>query len=287
MRFAFIDAHRCEFPIHLMCNVLQVSSSGYYAWRHRPRSTAQQRWESLCQAVRDAFESFRAIYGSPRVHRELLARGIKCSVNTVAKIMRQLGLRSKVKRRFRPTTNSNHAYEVAPNTLDRQFNPAGPNQAWSSDITYVPTGEGWMYLAVVQDMFSRRIIGWSMAGHLRTELVTKALTMALTQRTSDRVVPLIHHSDRGLQYASNDYQELLAHHSITPSMSRKGNCWDNAVTESFFGSLKTELVHHERYAARADARRSLFDYIERFYNRQRRHSTLGYVSPVEYEMAHT
>lgn len=287
MRFAFIHAHRCEFPTRLMCDILQVSCSGYYAWRQRPRSTARQRWETLCTAVREVFESFRAIYGSPRIHRELLARGITCCVNTVAKIMQQLGLRSKVKRRFRPTTNSNHDYEVAPNTLDRQFDLAGPNQAWSSDITYVPTAEGWMYLAVVQDLFSRRIVGWSMADHMRTELVTKAMTMALAGRTGDPFVQLIHHSDRGAQYASDDYQKLLADHSIAPSMSRKGNCWDNAVTESFFGSLKTELVHHERYATRAEARQSLFEYIERFYNRQRRHSTLGYVSPVEYEMAHT
>ena len=169
--------------------------------------------------------------------------------------------------------------------MNRQFEQAGPNQAWSSDITYVPTGEGWMYLAVVQDVFSRRVIGWSMADHLRTELATKALTMALQQR-ADRLAGLIHHSDQGVQYASDAYQKILDDHSITPSMSRKGNCWDNAVTESFFGTLKTELVHHERYANRTEARQSIFDYIERFYNRQRRHSTLGYVSPVEYEMAH-
>ncbi len=286
MRFSFIHGHRGEFPIWLMCDVLQVSPSGYYAWRRRSQSAARRRWESLCDAIREVFESFREIYGSPRVHRELLARGIQCCVNTVAKIMQQLGLRSKVKRQFRPTTNSNHAYEVAPNTLNRQFDQAGPNQAWSSDITYVPTGEGWMYLAVVQDVFSRRIIGWSMADHLRTELVTKALTMALQQRRADRPTRLIHHSDQGVQYASDAYQQILDDHSITPSMSRKGDCWDNAVTESFFGTLKTELVHHERYATRADAKHSIFDYIERFYNRQRRHSTLGYVSPVEYEMAH-
>jgi transposase InsO family protein len=285
MRFCFIDGHRREFPIRLMCDVLQVSPSGYYAWRRRPHSAARRRWESLCDAVREVFESVRGIYGSPRVHRELLARGIACCVNTVAKIMQELGLRSKVKRRFRPTTNSDHAYEVAPNALDRQFDQAAPNQAWSSDITYVPTGEGWMYLAVVQDVFSRRIIGWSMADHLRTELATSALTMALQHR-SDRPAGLIHHSDQGVQYASDAYQQILDDHLIAPSMSRKGDCWDNAVTESFFGSLKTELVHHERYATRAEAKQSIFNYIERFYNRQRRHSTLGYVSPAEYEMAH-
>ena len=284
MRFSFIDRHRDEFPIGLMCDVLQVSTSGYYAWRGRAKSAARQRWESLCEAVREIFESFDGIYGSPRVYRELLARSIRCCENTVAKIMRKLGLRSKVKRRFRPTTNSGHAYEVAPNRLDRRFDPAGPNQAWSSDITYVPTKEGWMYLAVVQDVFSRRIIGWSMADHLRSELATNALKMALKQR-GERPADLIHHSDRGVQYASDPYQKLLADHSIMPSMSRKGNCWDNAVTESFFGSLKSELVHHQRYASRADAQRSIFEYIERFYNRLRRHSTLGYVSPVEYEMA--
>jgi putative transposase len=227
-------------------------------------------------------EGARSVYGSPRVHRELQARGVACSENTVAKLMRAHGIRSKARRRFVVrTTESRHDRPVADNVLAREFYPDRPDTAWAADITYVPTAEGWVYLAAVVDLFSRKVVGWATADHLRAELPLEALRMALTHRKP--AGELLHHSDRGVQYASEAYQSLLAAHGIEPSMSRKGNCWDNAVVESFFSTLKRELVHHEDYADREEARRSLFEYIEVFYNRKRRHSTLGYRSPAEFE----
>ncbi|MAE62940.1 MAG: IS3 family transposase [Phycisphaeraceae bacterium] len=284
MKYAFIEAHREEFLVRPMCRVLGVSHSGYYDWRTRPSSRRQQRREALCEAIQEVFRRFKAIYGSPRVWAELCERGVKCCRNTVAKLMKAMALRSRVKRRFKPmTTDSRHTHEVAGNHLARQFERSTPNEAWAADITYIPTEEGWLYLAAIQELHSRRIVGWSMADHLRAELATQALEMAIATRHDKPLAGLLHHSDRGVQYASDAYQRLLANHGIVCSMSRKGDCWDNATIESFFATLKTELVNHETYATRSEARGSIFQYIEGFYNRTRKHSTLGYVSPVEFE----
>lgn len=283
MRFAFIDEHRGAFPVQLMCAVLGVTRSGYYAWRGRPESRTAQRRAELVGAIEAVHRESRGTYGSPRVHKALEAAGRACSVNTVAKLMRAAGVRARSARRFVVrTTESRHDCPVAPNVLNREFYPERPDAVWAGDITYIPTAEGWLYLAVVLDLFSRRVVGWATADHLRSELVGRALEMALQRRRPTG--PLLHHSDRGVQYAASDYQRLLAVHGLEASMSRTGECYDNAVVESFFGTLKQELVHRERYASRAAAQRSLFEYIEVFYNRRRLHSTLGYRSPAEFEV---
>jgi transposase InsO family protein len=282
MRFRFIDHHRRRWPIEVMCRVLAVSRSGYYAWRRRPMSARRCRCATLLESIRQAHRESRGIYGSPRIHRDLRARGIHCSRNTVATLMRHHHLRSRLKRRFVVrTTDSRHAHPIARNLLQRRFHWEHPNRAWCCDLTYVPTDEGWLYLAVVLDLCSRKVIGWSMADHLRSELVEEALRMALAQRRPRPGV--MHHSDRGVQYACESYRDLLAAHGMIASMSGAGDCLDNAVAERFMGALKTEWVHHQRYATRQQARLSVFEYIEVFYNRKRRHSTLGYVSPEEYE----
>lgn len=240
------------------------------------------RRDRLVERIRAAHEEARSVYGSPRVHRELEAQGVACCENTVAKLMREHGIRSKAVRRFVPrTTDSRHDRPVAADVLAREFYPDEPDTAWAADITYIPTAEGWLYLAAVIDPCSRRVVGGATADPLRAELPLEALRMALAHRRPSG--ELLHHSDRGSQYASDAYQSLLAAHGIEPSMSRAGNCWDNAAMESFFGTLKRELVHHESCADREAARRSLFEYIEVFYNRKRRHSTLGYRSPAEFE----
>jgi transposase InsO family protein len=286
MRFRFIDEYRRRWPIEVMCRVLLVSRSGYYAWRRRPMSAQARRRVMLVEAIRLAHRASRGIYGSPRIHRDLRARGIRCSRHTVARLMRRNLLRSRLKRRFViRTTDSRHAHPIARNLLQRRFHWEQPNQAWCCDLTYVPTDEGWLYLAVVVDLFSRKVVGWCMADHLRSTLVEEALKMALAQRHPE--AGLIHHSDRGVQYACESYRRLLAEHGMIPSMSGAGDCHDNAVAERFMGALKTEWTHHERYATREQARLSVFEYIEVFYNRQRRHSTLGYVCPDEYERMFT
>jgi putative transposase len=276
-------SHTEEFRVDLMCHVLQVSRSGYYAWRRRPASAQARRRSQLLEQIQAAHAESRKTYGSPRVHAELEAQGVSCSKNTVAKLMREHALRSKMRRRFVVrTTDSRHEHPVFENRLNQQFEQPSTDQAWAADITYIPTAEGWLYLAAVIDLCSRRIVGWATADHLRAALPCQALQRALDQRdppTSE----LLHHSDRGVQYACDEYQQLLAEWGITPSMSRTGNCYDNAVMESFFGTLKTELVHHETYHSRAAAHQALFEYIEVFYNRKRRHSALGYRSPMEYE----
>ena len=282
MKFAFIQENLAEYPTDLACDVLEVSRSGFYAWRGRSPSARQQRHEDLSAKIQAAHIQNRRVYGSPRVHRVLVAAGERVSENTVANIMRENGLRAKIKRKFVPrTTNSSHDWPIAPNVLDRQFAPTAPNRTWACDITYIPTDEGWLYLAGVIDVGSRRIVGWSMADHLRTELVADAMEMALARRQPAK--GLLHHSDRGVQYASDAYQRLLQGHRIAVSMSGKGDCWDNAVMESFWATLKTELVHNEHYVSREQARRSIFEYIEVFYNRKRLHSSLGYVSPEAFE----
>jgi transposase InsO family protein len=283
VKYRFIEEHRPQWPVRLMCQLLQVSTGGYYTWRHRPASAPQQRREVLTSEIQAIHQEVKERYGSPRMHAELVALGQNCCVNTVAKLMRQHGIAAKTKRKFRCTTDSNHDLAVADNLLDRQFEPAAVNQVWVADITYIPTWEGWLYLAAVEDLYSRQIVGWSMGERITSRLVVDALEMAVTHRLPAE--GLVAHSDRGSQYASDHYQRLLERHGITCSMSRRGDCWDNAPMESFFASLKKELVHQENYRSRAEARASVFEYIEVFYNRVRRHSALGYLAPVEYEQA--
>jgi putative transposase len=279
--FRFIDEHQGTWPVRLLCDALGVSPAGYYAWRERPASARRQRHDALLVEIRAIHAEFHARYGSPRVHAELAARGQECCVNTVAKLMRDHGIRAKTARKFRCTTDSNHGLPVAENLLDRQFDPDAPNEAWVADITSIPTREGWLYLAAVEDLYSRRVVGWSMAAHLESRLVVDALALAVARRLPG--AGLLTPSDRGSQYASDHYQSLLARHGITCSMSRRADCWDNAPMESFFASLKKELVHDADFATRAEARAAIVEYIEVFYNTKRRHSSLGYVSPAEYE----
>jgi putative transposase len=281
--FRFIDEHRDHWPVHLQGEALGVSTAGYYAWRGRPASARQQRHDALLVEIRAIHAEFHARCGSPRIHAELAARGHPCCVNTVAKAMRDHGIRAKTAKKFRCTTDSDHDLPVAENLLDRQFDPGSPNEAWVADITYIPTREGWLYLAAVEDLYSRRVVGWAMAERLESRLVVDALALAVDRRLPGE--GLLAHSDRGSQYASDHYQGLLARHGITCSMSRRADCWDNAPMESFFASLKKELVHGADFATRAEARAAVVEYIEVFYNTRRRHSSLGYVSPAEYEQA--
>jgi transposase InsO family protein len=282
VKFAFIKVHLGDYPLPIVCHVLQVSRSGYYAWRDRPRSPRARRRAVLAEKVRAAHQDNRQVYGSPRVHRVLVAAGENVCENTVAKVMQQEQIRAKTRRKFVPrTTDSRHEQAVADNVLDRQFTATLPNRKWAVDITYIPTDEGWLYLAGVIDLCSRKIVGWSMADHMRTELVSDALSMAIARRAPKP--GLLHHSDRGVQYASDGYQHLLQSHCMEVSMSGKGECWDNACVESFWATLKTELVNHERYATHEAARASIFEYIEVFYNRQRLHSAIGYLSPEMFE----
>ena len=281
MRFEFIDTHRENYPVTLMCQVLAVTPSGYYAWRKRPASQRKMADTELLTKIEEIYVQSRHTYGSPRIHAVLRDQGIRCSCKRVARLMRQAGLQVKRKRSYKVTTQSNHNLPVAPNLLKQQFTADRPNQIWLADITYVATAEGWLYLAAILDLYSRRIVGWSMQPTLNRKLVLAALNMALKQRRPP--AGLLHHSDRGSQYASGDYQALLADYDLLPSMSRRGNCYDNAPMESFFASLKTECIQGIVYPTRSVARAELFDYIELFYNRQRIHSQLGYRSPVAYE----
>jgi putative transposase len=281
--FSFIEQHREVWPVAVMCNTLGVSPAGFYAWLQRPKSAQQQRRDALVVEIRAVHAEVKQRYGSPRISKELQARGVDCCVNTVAKLMHDNDIRSKTARKFRNTTDSNHSLAVAENLLDRQFNPAGPNEKWVGDITYIATREGWLYLAVIEDLYSRRIVGWSMADHMESRLVVDAMEMAVARRLPGE--GLLAHTDRGSQYASDHYQRLLKKHGIECSMSGVAQCWDNAPMESFFASLKKELVHHEDYQTRAEARASIVEYIEMFYNTRRLHSSLGYVSPAEFEEA--
>lgn len=284
MRYAFIQEQERRWPVSVLCSVLEVARSGFYAWRRRVPSRRCERRERLIKAMREIHaQRHQGSYGSPRMHRELKFQGHAVSENTVARLMKEHGLRARTARKFRPTTDSNHALAVAQNVLDRQFQANRPNEKWVSDITYVWTDEGWLYLAAVEDLYSRKVVGWSLGERLTSDLVNRALEMAIGRQLP--MWELVAHSDRGSQYASRSYQDLLASRGITCSMSRKGNCWDNAPMESFFATLKKELVHQVRYATREAARQSLFEYIEVFYNRVRRHSALGYVSPETFEEA--
>lgn len=282
MKFAFIQEHLKDYPVEVACQVLEVSRSGFYAWKKRPASSQERRGEVLAAKIQVAFGANRCVYGSPRIHRALLAEGEKVCENTVAKCMRKLELKAKIKRKFVPrTTDSDHRHRIAGNVLDRQFACDVPNSKWACDITYIPTGEGWMYLAAVMDLCSRKIVGWSMANHMEASLVTAALAMAIERRNPAK--GLLHHSDRGVQYACDDYRKLLSEAQMELSMSGKGDCWDNAAMESFWSTLKTELVHHENYPTHQAAKASIFEYIEVFYNRKRLHSALGYQSPEAFE----
>jgi len=284
MRYRFIHTEKAIFPVLVMCRVLLVSRSGYYAWLMRPRSARDRHTERLAMRVRTIHARTRRRYGSPRIHRELLAAGERVGENRVARIMRCEGLRSVPKRRFRVTTQSNHSHPVAENVLQRNFKTEAPNRVWTGDITYLWTDEGWLYLAVLLDLFSRRIVGWAISTRINEELARAALEDAWRKRPV--CGPLIHHTDRGSQYASQGYSELIRKIRATPSMSRRGDCWDNAVTESFFATLKKELIYTQRWESREEMCAAVADYIENFYNTQRRHSTLGYVSPVEFELSH-
>jgi len=268
--------------VKLMCSILNVTRSGYYAWRDRPHSVREQRRQELMQRIRQAHQDSRCSYGSPRICLELKDQGIDVCENTVAKYMREDGIFVKPQRRFVPqTTDSDHPFPIAPNVLDRNFQATAPNQKWACDLTYVFTEEGWLYLSVVIDLFSRRVVGWSMSDNLKAQGVAEALEMAIARRRP--AAGLLHHSDRGVQYACELYRSLLSEHGIECSMSRPGNCYDNAVPESFFGTFKSELANRMRYPTREEARTSIFEWIECWYNRKRRHSSLRYLSPEAFE----
>ncbi len=281
MKHACIARSQAEYPVILMCRVLGVARSGFYAAQARAASARAQADRRLRLEIQTIHATSRRTYGSPRVHAELRAQGVRCGRKRVARLMRAAGLAARRRRCYRVTTQSRHPHPVAPNVLARRFAVAGPNRVWVGDITYLPTREGWLYLAVLLDLGSRRVVGWAMRATLDRGLPLEALEMALAGRQPAR--GLLHHSDRGSQYACGEYRALLAAHGVTVSMSRTGNCWDNAVAESFFGTLKTELVEGADWMTRAAARAAVFEYLEVWYNRQRRHSALGYLSPVEYE----
>jgi putative transposase len=281
VRFGFIAAEKATFPVRVLCRMLQVSRAGFYAWQARPPAPRAQADERLGLEIAAIHAESQRRYGSPRIHAELVHRGCRTSRKRVARLMRVHGLVARRRRRFCVTTQSRHPFPIAPNVLARQFERAVPDQAWVTDITYIPTGEGWLYLAVILDLCSRFAVGWAMSERITDDLTLDALGLALARRRPPR--GLLHHSDRGSQYASGDYQRALAQHGIVCSMSRRGDCWDNAVAESFFATLKVELVHDAAWATRAAARTELFEYLELFYNAQRRHSALGYLSPRAFE----
>jgi len=268
-----------------MCEVLKVSRSGYYLWLNRSESERSKANRRLLSEIRMAHDRSRRTYGSPRVTVELNESGVSCSVNRVARLMRENGIRAKQRRKYRVTTDSKHNLSVAPNLLAREFTVDRPNAVWASDITYIWTSEGWLYLAGVVDLYSRMVVGWSMSSRITGQLTLDALKQALGHRHPGQ--GLLHHSDQGSQYAAGDYRKLLKVQQVTCSMSRKADPWDNAPMESFFATLKTELIYREKFATREGAKAKIFEYIEVFYNRERRHSSLGYKSPVDFERTAT
>ena len=284
MKYAYIESHREEHSIAKMCRWLEVSRSGFYRWRNREPSGRACRRELVRQAVNDTYFDYNRIYGSPRIVRELNDAGIACSKNHVADLMREMGLKARNGKRFKYEVSPESVAGVADNVLARNFTASRPNEKWVSDITYIELDDGWVYLAVVMDLFSRQVIGWSIDDQMTVDLVRDAFSMAVAKR--DVQPGLVLHSDRGVQYRAWEYQAALESREITPSMSRKGNCWDNAAMESFFSRLKVELVYAEQYATLDSAYRSVFEYIEVFYNRVRRHSAIGYQSPVKFEEAY-
>lgn len=285
MRYGFIASHRVQWPVRVMCRVLQVSASGFYEWDGRQPSRRATDNEKLTGLIRQSFAASDCTYGSRRVWRDLREWGHCVSLNRVARLMAVAGLVARRKRRRRPGDSAQHAqHTIAPNLLQRQFEADAPNRRWLADFTYIWTAEGWLYLAVVLDLFSRRVVGWSMKSEMTSQLVIDALLMAIWRRGSPK--ELLHHSDQGSQYTSDDFQRVLAGHGIVCSMSRRGDCWDNAAMESFFSTLKTERTSKSNYSTRDHARADVFDYIERFYNPRRRHSTLHYLSPIRFEELH-
>ena len=282
MKFEFIRAEKACYPVTVLCSVLEVSPSGFYAWCKRLPSARARSDAQLAVQVAAVHKRSRRTYGSPRVQRDLRARGVRVGRKRVERLMRENGLEARRKRRFRRTTDSKHGHPIAPNVLARAFDVAEPDRVWVTDVTAIWTLQGWLFLAVMLDLYSRRVVGWAMSANNDTTLALDALRHALRTRQSPRGV--LHHSDRGSPYASADYRAALAAHGFIASMSRKGDCWDNAVAESFFGTLRAELVDHEQYATRAAAATSIVDYIANFYNVERRHSYLGYLNPIEFEL---
>lgn len=281
MKYEYIDLHRSEFRVTKMCQLFAVSRSAYYAWKKRPKSIRQQENEQLISEIKRIYQKSRGLYGSPRITAELRDKGFHYGHNRIARLMRQNRIQAKTSKKFRVTTNSHHTLPVAPNILERRFYADSKNQIWVSDITYIQTQQGWLYLAVILDVYSRSVVGWSMGSHLSQELVVNAIKQAIGRRNPEKGI--IFHSDRGVQYASHSVKELLTIHKFMQSMCGKGNCYDNAMMESFFSTLKTECVYLEHYQSRYQAKLNIFDYIEVYYNRIRRHSALGYVSPFEFE----
>ena len=281
MKYQFIEEHKHEFAIVVMCGVLTVSESGFYAWRKRPTCRRKQEDAQLIQEIKQVFEVHQGRYGAPRIYRDVHDEGMSCSRKRVARLMRAEELSARSKRRRVITTKRDEAHPVALNLLNRDFHAEEPNRKWVTDITYIPTKQGWLYLAVILDLYSRMVVGWSMSGNCDGKLVEHALEHALARRRPD--AGLLHHSDRGSQYTAHAYQAYLQRYGIQSSMSRKGNCWDNSVMESFFVTLKDECVRDTFYSSHDEARSALFVYIEAYYNRIRRHSTLGYMSPLQYE----
>lgn len=280
MKYAWIAKHQ-EFTLVEMCEVLDVSLSGYRSWKHGGKPNRQRLSDAQMLALIQSIHSeFKGIYGSPRVVRELRGRGFPASKPRVERLMRENDIHARHKKRYKVTTDSKHNMPIAPNLLDRNFTPAAPNQVWTADITYLWTDEGWLYLAIVLDLFNREVVGWSLKPRMTADIVTDALTMAWFRKKPAPGV--MHHSDRGSQYASNLFQDKLKEYGMICSMSRKGNCWDNAPTESWFNSFKNERVHGLRYETRDEMKAMAFDYIEVLYNRKRQHSTLGYKSPIQF-----
>ena len=281
MRYRFVEKHQGRHPVGLQCSLLAVSRSGYYAWRDRQKKDEDSSHRALIEHIRRIYRMSRQTYGSPRVCAELRAEGVVCNHKRVARLMRQEGIQGRRKRSKATTTDSKHNYPVAPNLLNREFRADAPNEKWVADITYISTREGWLYLAAVLDLYSRRIVGWSMSQRVTADLVEDALRMALFERQPD--AGLLHHSDRGSQYASDQVRQILAAQHIRVSMSRTANCYDNAVMESFFSTLKCEWVYFQDYQTRMEASRDIFEYLAGFYNTVRRHSSLGYLSPHQFE----
>jgi putative transposase len=282
VKFAFISEEKVAFPVAVLCRLLDVSPSGFYATRGRPRSAHALRDEALSERVAAAHVASNRCYGSPRVHAELKAAGQRVGRKRVARLMREKALVARQRRRFRTTTDSKHGFPIAPNVLARDFSASAPNQVWVTDITFLWTKQGWLYLAAILDLFSRRVVGWATSEHVDRHLALEALEAALGQRSPAR--DLVHHSDRGSTYASDDYRKALETRGIECSMSRKGDCWDNSVAESFFATLKREMDNADDLESRASATMSISEYIDGFYNPTRRHSTLNYVSPIEFEL---